>query len=443
MLKIYRELFQKLERNSLKYVIYKGLVHLDDDLSGSRGDLDVLIDRNRGPEFHEVIVSCGFHRINRINSRSIQYLGRDVESGKQVMLDLEYSIKLGDGRSTLTTIDYDIDKLSIKQIEFDSVKINVLGDNDYLPLMLLYRTASNSPKQSSLDELKEMEVDSSDVENSYFGKFLCSVDSSMLYAFRMSDWPTMQKQFKRKILRYFIDGKDFFNLITSAEIFAYETKDLVRKGVRLIGGPPSPTGKGRIVAIVGVDGAGKSSVVDSVMKDEFFKNTGIKRIYFGSNEFFTYRILDVYKSLSTSKFFKSLRIFPSLLMNFERRLRIIKALYYRALGNTVICDRYFYDDEVVRKKIIDSETDSISRKIKLAIYPKVTLVPDLTLYLDVSPEIAYKRKQDFDFNTMLEVNAQYRSLMMSRSEVTFVDADKSFSYVSMLVKSEIIRLKRE
>ena len=43
--------------------------------------------------------------------------------------------------------------------------------------------------------------------------------------------------------------------------------------------------RGFLVAFVGVDGAGKSSTVEYIENLEFFKNTGIKRVYFGNNEY--------------------------------------------------------------------------------------------------------------------------------------------------------------
>jgi len=69
--------------------------------------------------------------------------------------------------------------------------------------------------------------------------------------------------------------------------------------------------------------------------------------------------------------------------------------YHRLKGDKkahVVCDRYFYD-ELIQFKYLSLDIDFLSR-----IYQDMTLEPDIVFYLEVSPETAFKRKPEYEFN---------------------------------------------
>ena len=43
MLEIYKNLFDQLNNSKIAYSVYKSLNHLDEDLNGIRGDIDILL----------------------------------------------------------------------------------------------------------------------------------------------------------------------------------------------------------------------------------------------------------------------------------------------------------------------------------------------------------------------------------------------------------------
>jgi thymidylate kinase len=59
----------------------------------------------------------------------------------------------------------------------------------------------------------------------------------------------------------------------------------------------------------------------------------------------------------------------------------------------------------------------------------VRLIPDLAIYLDVSPEVAQSRKKEYSFEKMVELNSMYKEYMAERAECVFVNADQNIESV--------------
>ena len=179
--------------------------------------------------------------------------------------------------------------------------------------------------------------------------------------------------------------------------------------------------KGFLVAFVGVDGAGKSSSVEYVQNLDFFKNTGIKRVYFGNNEYWIPGLQRLLKKEVKNKFLKLLLGTLSLV---DRQLRVLIALYYIQLGNIVLADRYIYDDEIgrVQNKEKNNKKPLIKRIYQKIFGVKMWKKPELTIFFDVSPEVAYSRKQDYSFEKMLEVNKAYKDYIANQSDQAMLKA---------------------
>jgi len=443
MLQVYKNLFERLNESSISYCIYKGLNHLTDDLQGIRGDLDLLIKDDSINEFKSIVKDLGFVVVKKSSETPCYYLNRDLETGRLVMLDVDIKFRFGD--NSIKTASYlpDFANLSMDIICIDGTDIQVLGKKDYFPLMLLMRVTSEKPSESSWLEAQALRKSNTrGVLDSEVGKLVQLLDPALLSLEKVSSWAELQDKYKVKTLNFLGGGFLKYNanlVIKSSYFYLKETK---RKLLRLLGQPPALSHQGRLVAFVGVDGAGKSSAIDSVCDDQYFKATGIKRIYFGGNEFITFRILELYKYLVNSPKLSKLRIVPAIIMNIERRLRLLKALYYKSMGNLVLCDRYYYDDELVRDTIKSDSTNSgLIKTIQLSLLPKVRIKPDITFFLDVSPEVAYQRKQDFCFDTMLKVNANYRNLMMKQEGITFINADQEQHKVLLDIFSKLKKLE--
>ena len=201
--------------------------------------------------------------------------------------------------------------------------------------------------------------------------------------------------------------------------------------------------RGLMVAFVGVDGAGKSSAIEALLADPDLQASGIKRIYFGSNEFWIPGARRLNARLDRVPF---LKYFARLLLVLDRQLRLVPALYYRRRGHLVVCDRFYYDDIVARRLIAKEalqrpKTAARFDRLKSLLRPRMLRRPDLTLYLDVSPETAYRRKQDYPFDVMLRLNKTYKEVMASYPEVVFIDAEQPRPAIHQQVVEHLRRLR--
>jgi thymidylate kinase len=428
MLKIYKKLFTQLEYDNIIYCVYKGLDHLSDDLKGKRGDIDILVSYTHLDNFELIINSLGFKKVNNNFKFPRYYISRDEDTGSFVMIDLDIDIRLGHKPNCPIHFSINVNKLLSKSIFIEDISVQVLDLVDYLPLILMIRITSENPSFDNLKEIKLLYNKYNKIlnNNSYLTLLLNKINPEILELNEIS-WANLQELYKNEILNFFAGGNIKRILITTHLNNFAMIKGLLRKVNRFLGSPPAHVHTGCIVAFVGVDGSGKSSAIDCILNDIYFQNIGLKRIYFGGNEFLIPGILKLYQWLAKTPSLRFLRVFPSFIMQIDKRARLLKALYFKAMGNVVLCDRYYYDDEIIRISIKEKINKNIGFKllnrIQLFLMPKVLIKPDLTFYLDVSPEVAYQRKQDFSFEIMLKVNKNYRHFMKNREEVTFINAD--------------------
>jgi thymidylate kinase len=184
-----------------------------------------------------------------------------------------------------------------------------------------------------------------------------------------------------------------------------------------------------------VDGSGKSSTIDYIQNLNFFQYTGVKRIYFGNNE---YWIPGLEWILSKNINNKWIRLFFSTLGLIDRQLRILIALYYMRCGNLVLADRYMYDDEIGKEY-----HKNFLKKIYYKLFSvKMFIKPDKIIFLDVNPEIAYTRKQDYSYEKMLVVNQAYKEYMYKVEGVKIINADKAQSEVCQEVINLLLDLDK-
>jgi thymidylate kinase len=68
--------------------------------------------------------------------------------------------------------------------------------------------------------------------------------------------------------------------------------------------------------------------------------------------------------------------------------------------------------------------------------------PDFTIFLDVSPEIAYSRKQDYPYDQMVQVNKAYKEFMYVQQNVIIINADQDQEIIKKQVVNEIIEFDK-
>ena len=437
MLEIYKNLFDQLNNSKIAYSVYKSLNHLDEDLNGIRGDIDILLNEKDIDSFDSIALNNNFFKVQK-KDKPYYYMGIDKITHKFVMLDVNIQIQFGPKPYKPYSFFIEVDKIS-SRIEYDRVK--VLDLVDYVPLMFIMRVASLSEREKDLIELQEL-IKVYKIENSYILSILkekFSLDWNIVSQdiLKSRSWKELKEKYLVIVIKH-ANKNNELSFKQKYKFFFGKIKGIQRK---LKFPAYKIRNKGFLVAFVGVDGAGKSSTVEYIQNLEFFKNTGIKRIYFGNNEYWIPGLQILLKKEVKNKFLKLLLGTLSLI---DRQLRIFIALYYMQLGNIVLADRYIYDDEIGR---IQNKENNDKKPLIKRIYQKIFGVrmlkkPELTIFLDVSPEVAYSRKQDYSFEKMLEVNKDYKDYMYKVDGVKIVNADQSQERIYSEIINFILDLEK-
>jgi thymidylate kinase len=437
MLQIYKKLFKSLNENHIKYVVYKGIEHLKEDLNGNRGDIDILVDSNSLKKIHHLLLSNGFKKVIKNNFPSY-YFGLNRENHQFIMLDIESEIKFGYKPYRPYRYNLDFKKLKIKKED----NVYILEMQDYIPLMFLSKLTSISPKQEDLEILKTFMETEYNIQDGYMGKILkekTDLEWSILNKkiVTSKNWSNLQKEYKDIFLK---------NIITNHTLLwkqKFKTIGLKMETInrKILKKPPYKIRKrGYLVAFIGIDGAGKSSTVDYLLSLDYFKHTGIKRIYFGNNEYWIPGLLWAVKNIRNRYILIALHPFTY----WDKAFRSIIAHYYIFRGNIVIADRFYYDDmiaaELNKEKV---KPRSLLKRVYFKIFaPRIWTKPDMTIFLNVTSSVAYERKQDFSFETMIKVNNAYKAYMPSVENVVIIDADQKQTIIFDSVVENIMKRDR-
>lgn len=214
--------------------------------------------------------------------------------------------------------------------------------------------------------------------------------------------------------------------------------------------------RGKFITIEGIEGAGKSTVLDYIQDylSSFF--TKIKVI--STREPGGTEIAEEIRNILLRHPYTHEEIQPEteLLLMFAGRAQHISHLIMPALltGNWVICDRFIdatYAYQAGGRKLDLNFIKTLDRQIVGHLYP------DLTLLLDVPVEVGMKRAEGRLFtkdrieNEPLEFFANVRSLYLQRAElepkrIKIVDTNCELSEVYARVRShldEFIKRKTE
>jgi thymidylate kinase len=194
------------------------------------------------------------------------------------------------------------------------------------------------------------------------------------------------------------------------------------------------SGRGLLVAFTGIDGSGKSSAVEDFRRSDFLRSTGgVTSMYFGNHSFW---IPGLANAVRKHRGASALGVIVMGLSVIDRKLRILPALWARANGRVVLCDRYFYDQNIGDP----TEKYLRNRALKAVVNPVVSWIParpDASFYLRVDPAAAHARKPEDDLEQAESTSAAYDTLATVRDEITIIDANQSLDDVITAVRAGI------
>lgn len=438
MLIIYKSLFDAVKRDKIRCCVYKSLNHLDKDLEGVRGDLDIVVKHDDLARFLHVAKGLNF-LISKVSNLHYYLFGLDQTSMRTVMIDLSTVVLAGPKPAKPYYFQLDMDRVLIQ----DDI-VPVLSQPDYLLLMLMVRMLSKNEREEDLKELQQL-VNTVNVNESYLVSLVtehCNKDWVVLAEDinRARSWVDLRVNYSEPLSKAFVlNGLKAFG--TRLPVMQ---KTMIRMA-RYFGFPPYKVNRlGKLIVLIGVDGAGKTSAVNHLISLDIMKLTGVKRIYFGNNEYWMPGLRKLLvKSVTWPRL---LRIMLSTIASLDRRARALIAFRHLIVGKTVIADRYYFDDliglSINREKEeagIYPRPNLLKKLYRSIMHPRILMEPDLTLFLSVSPERAYERKQDYSYEKMLEVNQAYNYFFQKMENVRIINCDQPQDVVLGEITAEVIR----
>jgi len=466
------ELFQLFESNKIDYCHWKSINHLDATLKGIT-DLDILVDNSKSNLLETHLLAIGFERFETANLRSYpgihDYVCLDI-SGVWVHLHLHYNLNLGD--RWVKAFHFPIEKKVLsRSLYLEDIKTKIVNPYDELMMLCLRMclkfknpfndklikeemlfikaniTASTDDYNDYYEVLPNLKLlidtilNNSSIDFNKLNKISKSVTKELIAFRRFNLFTFKYLSLKRKVYRYYVEFRRRF-----IKEFSVGRREI--------------SNGGKIIAIVGIDGSGKTSVV-SEMQYFYSRQMNVTRVFLGNGQsgasWYRKLIFNFYgtkfKNSKEGKFTKkrtsTFYALWILLCLFDKENNLKKAIKARANGNLVLSDRWpqnkisgtfdgaRLDFEMSKNFIVRYVQNRELKFLKLS----KLISPDLVIKLKIDPEVSVIRKP----NELSLAEAKSNSsildeLVWNECRHDVIVANDDFITVSESVKQKIWKL---
>lgn len=484
MLQISKETFQQFSENDINYCHWKSNEHLIEGLEGIT-DLDVLIEKSSYNETVKLLMQLGYKKgetISYLNYSSIEdYIGFDSNTGKIVHLHLHFELMIG--KKFVKGLHLPWEDLIYKTTLIDEeTGVNIINPN--IEIILLF--IRNYSKKNLVHKLKRKKLSKDDkVEFNWlksrvtkeelkeFSKKLelGNLGEEINEYIEQSSNKKLNKIYKS--IKIFLMEKLFFNNLPQ-NIKYFSLKIIAAKNLILHRYFNKPqryrrglSEGGIIIAFLGVDGAGKSTLIHSINKWLSWK-IDTYNIYFGSGDGSSSLLrlpLKIVAKLRVKKRGNSLHIKESDTKKKNKKLKLAKVIWAitlaaekkskfkqmlkaRSNGLIILTDRYpqtqiqGYNDGPLLSEWKDSKNilKQILYRYEIKTYNLSNYFqPDILLKLKIPQELSASRKNDTPLYMIKKKIDAIETISFNNSLEVSIDTSGSVEESALLIKREIWR----
>ena len=475
MLKISFSLFSAWNDAELRYCHWKSNEHLMPGLAGDT-DLDVLLsetDKKRGEEILRSLefLECRSQYGSRYPGVS-DWIGFDKETGKLIHVHLhfrlvtghkgmkeynlpwtertlqtriyneEYNVWMMEPNLELVTL-YTRFGLKADVIKKNKAKNGVfrLGKDDIAEITYLKNKVDWSQVQQIINEYYPNDyeeileiINSETLSSSQFLRLISITENTMDSYRRTIPLYQLKKRYWRvwmKLLKIWRKKTDWVGITRKTPI----------------------SGKGLVVAFLGQDGSGKSTVTIDIEKWLSWK-MDVRRFYLGSGEHWNPWQKKVLKIIPNVSVFKPIRAIVSLLQTMSlarnKKKTITTACRYRNMGGVAMYDRFpqtrylgINDGPAVRSKymktlgkgILKPLVEMLANREECIIGEACKITPDVVIKLMLSPEESIRRKPFENYDAVKIKHDIIKNLEFPQASVYTIDATQPYVQELILIKN--------
>lgn len=435
------QFFECLNKQSISYCVFKGVYHLKESQipSGIENDIDLFVPAKKQKKFFEVANQFGFMKSRlpiSIGPITFMYMFDD-QTNKIYTLNIFNKLVLGDKKIKPYRLSQEQAILQ-RSIMHHKHPIRIIHPVDDLCIQIALLSANGWSEKKAKRILQLIKSTKTPIQTADDTKPIILSEETYEELCASTSITNLKNKLKkneadigRTLQTYRTTARTVrahlnWAILRGSEAFARITKLLPRYIFK----------RGALVALIGVDGSGKSTQIEQLTQHPLLFHHGIKNIYFGQNNYWMPGLNALLKHANSGKAAKISRKTIYTLGIIDRRLRVLKALAAKAMGFIVICDRYYFDD-IVHYQSLPKDQKSIARAIA---YGWIGIYPDITFYLKINAKNAYQRKQDYDFQTMVETVSNYNKVLPEQKNVIVLDAMNDKAEITSTIYKKIYNL---
>ncbi len=487
-LPVISNLLSTLHDQQILYCHWKSNEHLGASMLGDT-DLDILFDCNEKTKIEQVLWGCGFKRFDAIRQKQykdiVDFIALDIDTGKLVHVHTHYRLTLGEPFLKGYQIKWEKLILSrrVFNAEFEIYTIDPafeilllflrealkLRNRDKVMMVLANRKECNKYVLQEYHWLKKRirDTDILELAEKLFEHY------SPIYELLIGKLDRKQLKKLAPLVRHEFRKQRLHSPMVSLFLRWYREAKVIlsRKLARLLSRPIlskriNPRG-GRIVAVIGADGSGKSTISSNLYKT-FVSKLDVYKIYFGRGDgdiSWFRKILKSAKKTHSSKRGVSpteakaksgwmtdvYKCIEALTVAYEKNRNLNLMLKAKRKREFVICDRYpqnqvmGYNDGPLLHHLRNSLNPLVRVAViwEAAVYKKADRYsPDLVIKLITEAEVVEKRKPGETSLEKLEAKIEgIRQVKFGKDcRVITINTDQPLQNVLKIVRKEVWEL---